>query len=467
MCTSATSRAAARTCTDDRFAPPSPAFATLKDPLSTPRATTSGPTATGRTTARSTRSSAWPPSAPLFFAEPGTRSAAAPSGRRPARLPRERPLDRVPCGFATLHVIGSNNGLAPWTGLGFADPDAGAGRRGRQARIDATLPWIDATFDAGGGSGDLAAWCSPCRPTPVPDSDSRPAGDRRAHRPAHRRLRRGGAALQGDSHKYMADDPLGSTTSPASSCTARRCPSSTSASPSTPTPSAVQLGTSPDPVGPANVAQPERSPTAEDVPQRTDGAPPGGEQQHRWIRTVPHAGWFVHFRVDGPTQGAFDGTWKPCDFERIDRPQREPGRVPEHGSAASSALSAWRHGTPTVHLSCRLGIRIRRGATADRRVRYRRVEVRTELSRRRWHSSPPADTGVALGAVPAAWRTTRRPWPRQPSARRSPAPASRSTHPSAGAVGADCLQPASGRTDGRPVDGLRPRPSTASARVHT
>lgn len=35
----------------------------------------------------------------------------------------------------------------------------------------------------------------------------------------------------------------------------------------------------------------------------------------RWIRTVPGQGWFVYFRIYGPTDGAFDGSWRPGDFE--------------------------------------------------------------------------------------------------------------------------------------------------------
>jgi hypothetical protein len=44
-------------------------------------------------------------------------------------------------------------------------------------------------------------------------------------------------------------------------------------------------------------------------------APQGAED--RWIRTIPGAGWFVYFRIYGPTEGAFDGTWRPGDFVRL------------------------------------------------------------------------------------------------------------------------------------------------------
>jgi hypothetical protein len=44
-------------------------------------------------------------------------------------------------------------------------------------------------------------------------------------------------------------------------------------------------------------------------------APAGHEGQ--WIKTIPGKGWFVYFRVYGPEQAAFDGTWRPGDFEEV------------------------------------------------------------------------------------------------------------------------------------------------------
>jgi hypothetical protein len=43
-------------------------------------------------------------------------------------------------------------------------------------------------------------------------------------------------------------------------------------------------------------------------------APAGAEG--RWIKTIPGKGWFAYFRVYGPEQAAFDGSWKPGEFER-------------------------------------------------------------------------------------------------------------------------------------------------------
>ena len=44
-------------------------------------------------------------------------------------------------------------------------------------------------------------------------------------------------------------------------------------------------------------------------------APTGKEGQ--WIKTTPGKGWFVYFRLYGPEGPAFDGSWKPGDFEAI------------------------------------------------------------------------------------------------------------------------------------------------------
>jgi hypothetical protein len=34
-------------------------------------------------------------------------------------------------------------------------------------------------------------------------------------------------------------------------------------------------------------------------------------------KTSAGKGWFAYFRVYGPEQPAFDGAWKPADFEEV------------------------------------------------------------------------------------------------------------------------------------------------------
>ena len=41
---------------------------------------------------------------------------------------------------------------------------------------------------------------------------------------------------------------------------------------------------------------------------------PAGKEG-RWIKTIPDKGWFAYFRIYGPQQPAFDGSWRPGDFE--------------------------------------------------------------------------------------------------------------------------------------------------------
>ena len=145
----------------------------------------------------------------LFFSAPG-----AALGRHPMRVESQAALvedvrwieSRV--AFATLHVIGSNNGLAPWTGLGHAAPTPLQAAE-VDARIGAVLAWVDATFDVAEANGlkgvVLAMQADTWSPTP--------AGAQRAivSRIATRTAAFDGQVLllQGDSHQFVADDPLG------------------------------------------------------------------------------------------------------------------------------------------------------------------------------------------------------------------------------------------------------------------
>lgn len=44
-------------------------------------------------------------------------------------------------------------------------------------------------------------------------------------------------------------------------------------------------------------------------------APAG--QEGRWIKTAPGRGWFAYIRIYGPEAPAFDGSWKPADFQEV------------------------------------------------------------------------------------------------------------------------------------------------------
>jgi uncharacterized protein (TIGR03066 family) len=55
-------------------------------------------------------------------------------------------------------------------------------------------------------------------------------------------------------------------------------------------------------------------------------APPGKEGQ--WIQTTTGKGWFVYFRIYGPKEAAFDGSWKPGDFEEVKSASPGANKVP-------------------------------------------------------------------------------------------------------------------------------------------
>jgi hypothetical protein len=40
-------------------------------------------------------------------------------------------------------------------------------------------------------------------------------------------------------------------------------------------------------------------------------------QEGRWIQTTAGKGWFSYFRIYGPGESAFDGSWKPGDFDEV------------------------------------------------------------------------------------------------------------------------------------------------------
>lgn len=45
------------------------------------------------------------------------------------------------------------------------------------------------------------------------------------------------------------------------------------------------------------------------------GPLPPTADRHRWIQTIPGKQWFVYFRIYGPQDAAFNGDWRPGDFE--------------------------------------------------------------------------------------------------------------------------------------------------------
>jgi len=197
------------TCSDERFAAVATAFATFKDPL------IYTPGDNEWTDCHRVNNGSYNPLErlaairELFFSTPGTAL-----GRHPMRVEFEPTLvenvrwieSRV--AFATLHVIGSNNGLSPWSGLGYATPTPEQTDE-VTARIDATLAWIDSTFDGAEASGlsGVVLMMQADTFNPSPSSAQQAIVDRIAARTAE--FNGKVLLLQGDSHVFVNDNPLG------------------------------------------------------------------------------------------------------------------------------------------------------------------------------------------------------------------------------------------------------------------
>jgi hypothetical protein len=141
----------------------------------------------------------------LYFADRGETL-----GRRPMAVEAEPTLVenvrwiRSRVAFATLHLVGSNNGLAPWTGNTAPTPEQAAEV---EARVAATLEWVDETFDAA-ESLDLrgVVLAMQADTFPTPGSGQQAIVDRIAVRTAE--FDGPVLLLQGDSHVFRADHPL-------------------------------------------------------------------------------------------------------------------------------------------------------------------------------------------------------------------------------------------------------------------
>ena len=197
------------TCSDERFAAVAAAFATFEDPV------VYTPGDNEWTDCHRTNNGSYDPLERLdalravFFAEP-----AEVLGPRRLRIDSQQALpenvawERSRVVLATLHVVGSNNGLAPWSGLGLTAPTAEQLAE-VEARIAATLAWIDGTFDRAAASESRGVVLMMQADTwdPAPASAQQAIVDRIAARTAA--FDGEVLVLQGDSHEYVADNPLG------------------------------------------------------------------------------------------------------------------------------------------------------------------------------------------------------------------------------------------------------------------
>ncbi|WP_018332052.1 metallophosphoesterase [Actinomycetospora chiangmaiensis] len=122
--------------------------------------------------------------------------------------------ERAGVGFAALHMVGSNDDLAPWTGIGKTAPTPEQVAENQRRTAD-VLRLIDRTFDQAAASKEKAVallmqadMFDPTVPNPQPSDYS-------AFRPIVQRIADRSAAFggpvylfNGDSHVYNADRPL-------------------------------------------------------------------------------------------------------------------------------------------------------------------------------------------------------------------------------------------------------------------
>ena len=110
--------------------------------------------------------------------------------------------------FATVHVTGSNNDLVPWFGTAETPAQRAERLAEYEARLAATLAWLDRTFALRRRGGQRAASSSRCRRT---CGSTRRSGSRRSSSgspTAASAFGRPVLLLEGDSHRYTVDRPL-------------------------------------------------------------------------------------------------------------------------------------------------------------------------------------------------------------------------------------------------------------------
>jgi hypothetical protein len=140
----------------------------------------------------------------LFFSEPGDLLGRHPgTAVAQAGYPENVRWTQSRVMFAALHVVGSDNGLAPWTGnlAPTATQTAEV-----EARVAATVEWVDAAFDEADETGAIGVVLLMQADTFPTSQGQQDVVDRIATRTASF----DGPVLlvQGDSHTYLVDQPL-------------------------------------------------------------------------------------------------------------------------------------------------------------------------------------------------------------------------------------------------------------------
>lgn len=151
-----------------------------------------------------------------FFSSPGRTLGADPmavTSQAPLGVPENVSFRRHGLAMAALHVVGSNNGLAPWSGLGLTAPTADQVAE-EQERMDAAVDLVRATFAGARQRNDRAVvlfqQADMFDPTIAPTPATTSAFDRLVAVIADESRRFAGEVylVDGDSHRYNVDHPL-------------------------------------------------------------------------------------------------------------------------------------------------------------------------------------------------------------------------------------------------------------------
>jgi hypothetical protein len=151
-----------------------------------------------------------------FFSSPGRTLGLDPmavTSQAALGVPENVSFRRQGLAMATLHVVGSNNDLAPWSGLGLTAPTAEQVAEERQ-RMDATVDLVRETFAGARRRNDRAVvlfqQADMFDPTITPTPATTSAFDRLVAVIAEESRRFAGEVylVDGDSHRYNVDRPL-------------------------------------------------------------------------------------------------------------------------------------------------------------------------------------------------------------------------------------------------------------------
>jgi len=151
-----------------------------------------------------------------FFAQPGRTLGASPvtvSSQAALGIPENVSFRKQGLSVAVLHVVGSNNDLAPWSGIGLTAATAEQVAEEKQ-RMDATIALVRETFAGARQRQDRAVVLFQQADMFDPTFTPTPAGNSAFNRlvaaiGAESRAFPGDVYLiDGDSHRYNVDQPL-------------------------------------------------------------------------------------------------------------------------------------------------------------------------------------------------------------------------------------------------------------------